>query len=115
MQYDAATPEAYLDMLDEDWRKERLLLIREMFLAIPDIEEIVSYKMLGYRRGERAFAHLNAQKGFVGVYLGELEKLDPESAIRGRMSCGKTCLRIRKRDNLHVIEALIERKLAMSA
>ena len=97
MQYDAATPAEYLEMLDDDWRREKLLAIREMFLAVPGIEEGMSYKMLGYRRGDAVFGHLNAQKGYVAVYLGELEKLDPGAAIRGTMDCGKSCLRLRKR------------------
>lgn len=115
MQYDAATPAAYLQMLDDDWRKERLLAIREVFLGIRGIEEVMSYKMLGYRLGEDVFGHLNAQKGFVGVYLGDLEKLDPGAAIRGKMNCGKSCLRVKKRDDLGVVERLIDRKAGQRA
>lgn len=66
--------------------------------------------MLQYRRDGEVFAHLNAQKGYVGVYLGDLEKLDPGSAIRGGMRCGKTCLRVRKRDGEHVVRTLLHRK-----
>ena len=47
MQYDAETPDAYLKMLDDDWRRDRLLAVREMYLAIPGIAESMSYKMLG--------------------------------------------------------------------
>ena len=111
MQYDAATPEAYLEMLEEDWRRERLLLIREMFLGVPGVAESMSYKMLGYHRGGAVFGHLNAQKGFVGVYLGDLERIDPGGVIRGGMNCGKSCVRVRKRDDLGVIKALIGRKV----
>ena len=110
MQYDAATPKEYLSLLDDDWRKARLMGIREMFLAVPGVEEGVSYKMLGYHKDGAGFAHLNAQRGFVGVYLGELEKLDPGGALRAGMNCGKSCLRVRKRDDLGVVEALIARK-----
>ena len=82
MQYDAATPGAYLEMLEDDWRRERLLLIREMFLGVPGVVESMSYKMLGYHRGGAVFGHLNAQKGFVGVYLGDLERIDPGGVLR---------------------------------
>ena len=110
MQYDAETPDEYLRLIDDDWRRERLLAIREMMLAMPGVEEGIGYKMLQYRRGGDVFAHLNAQKGFVGVYLGELERIDPGAALRGKMNCGKSCLRVRKRDDLGVVEALIARK-----
>ena len=110
MQYDASTPKEYLSLLEDDWRKDRLSAIRQMFLAVPGVEEGVSYKMLGYRRDGVAFGHLNAQKGFVGVYLGDLEKIDPGGALRAGMNCGKSCLRVRKRDDLGLVEALIARK-----
>ena len=29
MQYDANSPEQYLEMLEDDWRKEKLLTIRK--------------------------------------------------------------------------------------
>ncbi len=110
MQYDAATPDAYLKMLDDDWRRERVLALRDVFLRLDDIEEGMAHGMLQYRRNGEVFAHLNAQKGYVGVYLGELEKIDPGAAIRGKMSCGKACLRVKKRDGVEVATALIERK-----
>ena len=113
MQYDAETPAAYLKMLDDDWRRDRLLAVREMYLAIPGIAESMSYKMLGYHRGADVFGHLNAQKNYVGVYLGDLERIDPGRAIRGSANCGKSCLRIRKTDGLEVAEALIAAKTAL--
>ena len=113
MQYNAETPDAYLSMLDDDWRRECLLAVREMFLAIPGIAESMSYKMLGYHRGEDVFGHLNAQKNYVGVYLGELDRIDPGRAIRGKANCGKSCLRIRKTDGLEVAEKLIAAKQSL--
>ena len=110
MQYDAETPEAYLELLDRDWRRERLLDIRAAMLAVSGVEEGIGYGMLQYRRGGDVFAHLNAQKAYVGVYLGELEKLDPGGAIRAGINCGKSCLRVKKRDGADVARALIERK-----
>ncbi len=112
MQYDAETPENYLELLDADWRRETLLEIRRAMLAVSGVEEGIGHGMLQYRRGGEVFAHLNAQKGYVGVYLGELERLDPGGAMRGGMSCGKTCLRVRKRDGATVARRLIEEKAA---
>ena len=112
MQYDAETPEAYLDMLDGDWRRDHLMKVREAMLLVSDVDEGIGHGMLQYRRAGEVFAHLNAQKGYVGVYLGDLEKIDPGAKIRGRMSCGKTCLRLRKRDDPDVAKRLIALKAA---
>ena len=49
MQYDADTPEEYLKMLDNDWRRERLLAIRDVLLGVSEIEEGIGHKMLQYR------------------------------------------------------------------
>ena len=111
MQYDAATPEEYLSMIENDWRRERLLAIREMLLVIPGIAEGIAYGMLQYRVDGEVFAHLNAQKAYVGVYLGELERFDPGAEIRGGMNCGKSCVRFRKRDDLAVVKQLISQKM----
>ena len=113
MQYDATTPEAYLGLLENDWRRERLVAIRDVFLGLKGIEEGIGHGMLQYRRNGEVFAYLNAQKGYVGVYLGDLERIDPGAAIRGTMNCGKSCVRVRKRDDLGVVEELIGRKAEM--
>ncbi len=49
MQYDAETPEAYLKLLEDDWRRERLLAIRETLLKVPGIAEGIGYGMRQYR------------------------------------------------------------------
>ncbi len=110
MQYDAETPDAYLADLEDDWRKAHLLAVRDAMLAVDGVSEGMGHGMLQYTRGADVFAHLNAQKAYVGVYLGELEKLDPGAALRGKMSCGKTCLRLKKRDDPAVAARLIEVK-----
>jgi len=115
MQYDAATPVKYLAMIDDDWRRERLLTIREMLLEIPGIAEGMAYGMLQYNVDGEVFAHLNAQKAYVGVYLGELDRFDPGAEIRAGMNFGKSCLRVRKRDDLAVVRELVARKRAWIA
>ncbi len=63
-----------------------------------------------YRLDGEIFAHLNAQKAYVGVYLGELERIDPGVVLRGKMNCGKSCLRLRKWDDPEVVRALVSAK-----
>ncbi|MDJ1016575.1 MAG: DUF1801 domain-containing protein [Paracoccaceae bacterium] len=111
MQYDAETPDAYLALLEDDWRKDRLLAIRDIFLReVEGLSEGIGYGMLRYERNGDVFGHLNAQKAYVGVYLGDLERIDPGGAIRAGMNCGKSCLRVRKRDGLGVVRRLVARK-----
>ena len=112
MQYEADTPKEYFQVIEDDWRKERLLAIRDMMLA-EGASEGMGYGMLRYEVGGGILAHLNAQKHYVGVYLGELEDIDPGSIIRGNMNCGKSCLRVRKRDDLDVVRKLISLKAEM--
>ncbi len=107
MHYHADTPSAYLDVLEDDWRKAHLLTVRDAMLSVKGVSEGIGHGMLQYVRGDHVFAHLNAQKGYVGVYLGDLEALDPGSQIRGNMSSGKTCLRLKKRDDPAIATRLI--------
>ena len=77
MQYDAETPEQYLGMLDDDWRREKLLAIRHKMLAVPGVTEGIGYKMLAYHRGDTVFAHLNASESLCGGLPGRSRKDRP--------------------------------------
>ena len=113
MIYDAGTPEDYLAALDEDWRKEKLLDIRAHFLSIPGVTEGMEYKMLQYKRGDDPVAIMNAQKGYVSVYMDDLNALDPDGTLLAGMNCGKSCLRLRKTDGIDVVKALAARRLGL--
>ncbi len=111
MQYYVDTPDAYFAALEDDWRKERLLEVRGLMMdLVPGLEEGIGYKMLEYRLEEEVFAHLNAQKGYVGVYLGDLAQLDPDGKVIAGLDTGKSCVRLRKRSPASVLVPLIERK-----
>lgn len=98
MQYDVDHPQAYLDTLVDDWRKTALLRIREAILEHPSQpSEAINYKMLGYQLNDAFVLHLNAQKHYVGIYLGNLEKIDGAKALLDGFDCGKGCVRIKKR------------------
>src|SRR5690606_5452670 len=50
MQYDVQTPQEYLSLLGNDWRREKLLELRQMIMASdPRLVEGIDYKMLSYR------------------------------------------------------------------
>ena len=97
MQYEADNPEAYLNLLEEDWRKDKLLLVRTMILqSHQGLSETMEYKMLAYKFGSRTVFNLNAQKNFVGLYIGNISKVDPELKFLSGYDLGKGCIRIRK-------------------
>lgn len=99
MQYDVSTPKEYLEVLEEDWRKEKLLQIREMILNYaPELEESIRYKMLNFGQVDQddyIFA-LNAQKHYVSLYVGSISKIDPTGEKLKVFNLGKGCIRVRK-------------------
>jgi len=103
MQYDVATPAEYLDILENDWRREKLLQMREMILDYaPELEEKIRYKMLNFGQEDREdylFA-LNAQKHYVSLYVGSISKIDPSGDMLKDFNLGKGCIRVRKTLNL---------------
>ncbi|QFT32226.1 hypothetical protein FIV00_17175 [Labrenzia sp. THAF82] len=97
MLYDANTPKDYLDQLDPDWRRDKLLEIRELILSEgKNLEESIHYKMLGYGKDEDYLFHLNAQRGYVSLYVGNASKVDPDGELLSGLSVGKGCIRFTK-------------------
>lgn len=101
MQYDVSTPEEYFDALDDDWRKARILDLRDLIARLaPNWREGIEYKMLSYSDEIGSVLHLNAQKSYVGVYVGDIAKVDPDGSLLGGLDLGKGCIRLKKRDDL---------------
>lgn len=97
MQYDANSPEQYLEMLEDDWRKEKLLTIRKMILDYaPELEVSIRYKMLNFGKGENYVFALNAQKHYVSLYVGNIEKVENAEELLEGYNYGKGCIRVRK-------------------
>ncbi|MCF2946636.1 DUF1801 domain-containing protein [Paraglaciecola aquimarina] len=97
MQYDVDTPSAYLTTLEADWRKEKFLEIRTIIHSYaPKILESIEYKMLNYKLNDKSVFHLNAQKNYVGLYVGNIKKVDPSGELLAGLNCGKGCIRITK-------------------
>ncbi|MFW5760267.1 MAG: DUF1801 domain-containing protein [Cyclobacteriaceae bacterium] len=97
MQYNVDTPQQYLSQLKDDWRKETLLEVRSMIqkhghALIEDIE----YKMLAYRFNQKTVFHLNAQKNYVSLYVGNTQKVENSDTMLKGLDIGKGCIRIKK-------------------
>lgn len=100
--YTANSPNAYLADLEEDWRKDKLLAIRQLAfrLSPEDWVECTNYGMLGYGPKDDPIMHLNAQKGYVALYVGDVERIDPGRKLLGGVNCGKGCVRFKKKDEI---------------
>jgi len=101
MQYNASSPAEYLDQLEDDWRKEKVLQIREMIKNHdPALVEGIEYKMLSFGDGSRSVFHLNAQRAHVGLYVGNIDKIDGAADLLTDFDRGKGCIRIKKKNDL---------------
>ena len=116
MQYDAKTPSEYLSMLEPDWRKEKLLELRNIIMKHgPELEEGIKYGMLSYAfPGGGSFA-LNAQKNSVNFYVGTAKKIDPHGTLLAGLDVGKGCIRFKKTKAVSDtrIEEFVEKAMTM--
>lgn len=100
MLYDVENPGEYLTALEDDWRKPVLLQIRDIIITkAPELDEGIEYKMLAYSGNGKTLFHLNAQKDYVSLYVGNIDKVDPEKQTLQGLSLGKGCIRFKKTTN----------------
>ncbi|MEM6843583.1 MAG: DUF1801 domain-containing protein [Bacteroidota bacterium] len=101
MKYTANTPEEYLDQLEDDWRKEKLEVVREIIKSnASELVEGIEYKMLSYGDGEKNLFHLNAQRTYVSLYIGNIDKVVDARELLQDLDQGKGCIRIKKNQEL---------------
>lgn len=97
MQYDVTTPKEYIHLLDQDWRREKLLVLRELIRTkAPDIVESIHYKMLSYGDNKGFVFHLNVQRNYVSLYVGSIDKIDTSGDLLRGLNIGKGCIRFTK-------------------
>ena len=107
MQYNAKTPAQYMDMLEDDWRREKLQQLRRIIKSTaPELREGINYKMLCYADDRGILFHLNAQKGYVSLYVGDAKKIDPDGSLLDGIDVGKGCIRFKK--SMPIPESRIE-------
>ncbi len=101
MLYNAKTPDEYLEQLEMDWRRDKLLELRTIIQReAPYLSEGINYKMLSYSDERGAAFHLNAQKGYVSFYVGDASKVDPSGELLKGIDVGKGCIRFKKSINI---------------
>jgi len=116
MQYNAKNSAEYLEMLEEDWRKEKLLTIRQMIFAYaPELEEVIRYKMLNYGKDDNYVFALNAQKHYVSLYVGTIDKIENAETLLAGYNYGKGCIRVKKSIEIEVtgLEQFIHKAIDM--
>lgn len=102
MLYDFQTPKQYLENLETGWIKDKLEEVRNIILKNgPELKEDMEYKMLCYKLAEKSVFHLNAQKSYVSLYVGTIDKIEDGRHLLQNFSLGKGCIRIKKNNNLH--------------
>lgn len=117
MIHDSSNPQAYFDSLEDDWRKTLVAFVTDkMASKVPEAQTFMQYKMLAFgQEGETDEASdsvfcMNAQSQYVSLYVGSVDRIDPDGAITEPFDCGKSCVRIKKskRDKLDNIERLLD-------
>lgn len=114
MQYEASTPSEYLNLLEDDWRKAKLMELRSMLLDT-SLNEGIKYKMLSYADEKGIMFQLNAQKNYVALYVGNASNVDPSGELLEGIDHGKGCLRFKKSINVSEtkIDSFISKALDM--
>ncbi|MEM6384537.1 MAG: DUF1801 domain-containing protein [Pseudomonadota bacterium] len=94
---DASNPKQYLEQLPEDWRRRTLLELGSIIHeTASDLTESMSYGMLGYGAGDSFAFHLNAQRNYVSLYVGNASDIDPSGELLKGLNVGKGCVRFTK-------------------
>lgn len=101
MLYDVENPTEYLKTIEADWRKDKLKELRSLIKKnVPTVKEKINYKMLCYDyKGDNIF-HLNALKAYVGLYVCNTKRVDPDGTLLKGIDHGKGCIRFKKKTNL---------------
>lgn len=101
MLYDAKTPKEYIEILEKDWRKDKLMEVRALIKKNgPELVEGIDYKMLSYKYLDHIIFCLNAQKGYVSLYVGDIDKVEDGRKLLKEFNLGKGCIRIKKTTDL---------------
>ncbi|WP_100658569.1 hypothetical protein [Alteromonas flava] len=103
MQHDIANAQAFMTSLTVEWQNA---LINDVINYVTEldssIECFIQYKMLavGYANSSaenQSMCCINAQKNYVSLYVGNVNRVDPTGELSEHFDCGQACVRIRKR------------------
>lgn len=108
MQYQVNTPQEYLDVLEEDWRKEKVIQVWKLLeVEGPELQPGIEYKMLSFADQRGTVFNLNAQANYVSFYVGDTKKVDASGESLQGFNMGKGCIRIKKTNEVEKLRAFI--------
>lgn len=112
MQYQVNTPDEYLNALQDDWRKEKLLQVWNIIEEVQaDLIVDIEYKMLRFSDGAESVFHLNAQANYVSLYVGDTTKVDESGISLAGFNVGKGCIRIKKSNEVNALRDFIQKAI----
>ena len=113
MQYNVKTPNEYFEKIEKNWRKTKLIEVRDLIIKnCPELNEGIYCKMLSYEYESKVVFCLNAQKCYVSLYVGNVDKIENARKLLKEFNIGKGCIRIKK--NIDLQESNIEKFIAMT-
>lgn len=132
METEVLEPEAWIASIDDPSRREMIATLDELVRRVmPDAERRMWGKFLGYgsyhykyasgREGDWFPVGIGNMKGHVGVYLcvadDEGYLAERHASRLGKVSCGKSCIRVKKLENLdlEVLEELLVETARLAA
>lgn len=113
----AATPEEYIEQIEEPRRTDIRALHSMITKAVPKLTPSIQYGMLGYgtyhykydsgREGDAPIVALASQASYISVYIGGAEK---HKAELPKANFGKGCIRFKKLSDidLKALEKLVK-------
>ena len=112
MQYQVNTPQEYLDVLDEDWRKEKVIQVWKLLEEEdPQLQTGIECKMLSFSDESGTIFNLNAQANYVSFYVGDTKKVDASGESLQGFNMGKGCIRIKKTNDVEKLRTFIQMAL----
>lgn len=113
------TPKQYIAQVPAGRREDIQTLHDAILKTAPDLKPVIVYGMLGYGpihyktksgcEGDWAVICLANQKNYISLYLGcegETSLAEANSDRLGKVSCGKSCVRFKKLEDLNMKVAL---------
>lgn len=101
MQYNVSSVQEYLDAVQADPKYAKFMEIREYLRSeYPEFEESVEYGMLRFGTSDDAVFYLQVQRQHIGLYVGDIAKIDPDGGTLRGVNHGKGCIRLRKTSDL---------------
>ncbi len=113
MLYQVNTPQEYLDVLQEDWRKEKVIEVWKILETEgPELQPGIEYKMLSFADERGTVFNLNAQANYVSFYVGDTTKVDASGEMLAGFNRGKGCVRIKKTNDVEKLRSFIKQAIA---